>query len=203
MFRALYVSGVPGVGKTAIVNKVVRELMLLSTDSDLPQFKYIFLNGMKLNKPEKIYVQFLQVNARSPSRSNTKLHLSDFRRRLIRMTNASEVPRWPVNNYRSISRIDRIRRDNRSSCYLTKYIDRILGRISFVSDLFSYLGRSSLHEKSDHSLQHVGMAPTTVFQINRHRHCQYLGFARNNVQEEASVTSGKFSLENLMLVDRS
>lgn len=59
--RALYISGVPGVGKTAIVNKVVRELMLLSTDSDLPQFKYIFLNGMKLNKPEKIYVQFLQV----------------------------------------------------------------------------------------------------------------------------------------------
>ena len=61
MSRALYISGVPGVGKTAIVNKVVRELMLLSTDSDLPQFKYIFLNGMKLNKPEKIYVQFLQV----------------------------------------------------------------------------------------------------------------------------------------------
>jgi Cdc6-like AAA superfamily ATPase len=60
-YRALYISGVPGVGKTAIVNKVVRELMLLSTDSDLPQFKYIFLNGMKLNKPEKIYNQLLQV----------------------------------------------------------------------------------------------------------------------------------------------
>ncbi len=59
--RALYISGVPGVGKTAIVNKVVRELMLLSTDSDLPEFKYIFLNGMKLNKPEKIYNQLLQV----------------------------------------------------------------------------------------------------------------------------------------------
>ncbi|CAF1151792.1 unnamed protein product [Adineta steineri] len=57
---ALYISGVPGVGKTAIVNKVVRELMLLSTDTDLPQFKYIFLNGMKLNKPEKIYNQLLQ-----------------------------------------------------------------------------------------------------------------------------------------------
>lgn len=60
-YRALYISGVPGVGKTAIVNKVVRELMLLSTDSDLPEFKYIFLNGMKLNKPEKIYNQLLQV----------------------------------------------------------------------------------------------------------------------------------------------
>jgi len=35
--------------------------MLLSTDSDLPEFKYIFLNGMKLNKPEKIYNQLLQV----------------------------------------------------------------------------------------------------------------------------------------------
>jgi len=52
---------VPGVGKTAIVNKVVRELMLLSTDSDLPKFKYVFLNGMKLNKPEKVYNQLLQV----------------------------------------------------------------------------------------------------------------------------------------------
>ena len=51
----------PGVGKTAIVNKVVRELMLLSTDSDLPKFKYVFLNGMKLNKPEKVYNQLLQV----------------------------------------------------------------------------------------------------------------------------------------------
>lgn len=60
---ALYISGVPGVGKTAIVNKVVRELMLLSTDSDLPQFKYVFLNGMKLNKPEKIYNQLLQVSS--------------------------------------------------------------------------------------------------------------------------------------------
>jgi Cdc6-like AAA superfamily ATPase len=80
-FRALYISGVPGVGKTAIVNKVVRELMLLSTDSDLPQFKYIFLNGMKLNKPEKIYNQLLQVN---PLFSYL-LNIKSIERRLILM----------------------------------------------------------------------------------------------------------------------
>jgi Cdc6-like AAA superfamily ATPase len=43
----LYIGDVPGVGKTAIIDKVVRELILLSTDSDLPQFKYIFLDGME------------------------------------------------------------------------------------------------------------------------------------------------------------
>jgi len=91
---ALYISGVPGVGKTAIVNKVVRELMLLSTDSDLPQFKYIFLNGMKLNKPEKIYVQFLQAidpdDQRKRSAKMACKHLSKY------FTDRSNKKRQPI-----------------------------------------------------------------------------------------------------------
>ncbi|CAF1171110.1 unnamed protein product [Didymodactylos carnosus] len=56
----LYVCGVPGVGKTAIVCKCVRDLMLMTYDTDLPEFKFIFLNGMKLNKPQKVYTQLYQ-----------------------------------------------------------------------------------------------------------------------------------------------
>jgi len=53
----MYVSGVPGTGKTATVNEVVRMLRESQTEGDLPDFKLIQVNGMKLTAPNQIYVQ--------------------------------------------------------------------------------------------------------------------------------------------------
>merc|ERR1712071_324222 len=53
----MYVSGVPGTGKTATVNEVVRMLRESQSEGDLPDFKLIQVNGMKLTAPNQIYVQ--------------------------------------------------------------------------------------------------------------------------------------------------
>ncbi len=56
----MYVSGVPGVDKTTLVHKVVRDRMLLSIDSDLPEFKHIFFKGIKVKKPGKSTCNFFK-----------------------------------------------------------------------------------------------------------------------------------------------
>lgn len=53
----MYVSGVPGTGKTATVSEVVRLLRLAQSQGDLPDFKLVEVNGMKLTTPQQIYVQ--------------------------------------------------------------------------------------------------------------------------------------------------
>ena len=60
-FRCMYISGVPGTGKTATVNEVIRALNKSYEDEELPQFKYISINGMKLTEPRQAYVQILKV----------------------------------------------------------------------------------------------------------------------------------------------
>lgn len=56
----MYVSGVPGTGKTATVNEVIRMLRECQTEGDLPEFKLVTVNGMKLTAPQQIYVQIWQ-----------------------------------------------------------------------------------------------------------------------------------------------
>lgn len=51
-FRCMYVSGVPGTGKTATVTAVIRALQ-----SAVGKFEYIEINGMKLTEPRQAYVQ--------------------------------------------------------------------------------------------------------------------------------------------------
>lgn len=53
----MYISGVPGTGKTATVNEVIRILRESQEEGDLPDFKLIQVNGMKLTAPQQIYVQ--------------------------------------------------------------------------------------------------------------------------------------------------
>lgn len=53
----MYISGVPGTGKTATVSEVIRVLKESQTEGDLPDFKLIEVNGMKLTAPQQIYVQ--------------------------------------------------------------------------------------------------------------------------------------------------
>ena len=56
----LYISGVPGTGKTATVNEAVRCLQKLIIKGQLDDFDYVSINGMKLTEPRQSYVQILK-----------------------------------------------------------------------------------------------------------------------------------------------
>ncbi|XP_039484607.1 origin recognition complex subunit 1 [Drosophila santomea] len=53
----MYVSGVPGTGKTATVTGVIRTLQRLANQNELPAFDYLEINGMRLTEPRQAYVQ--------------------------------------------------------------------------------------------------------------------------------------------------
>ncbi|KAM8930958.1 origin recognition complex subunit 1 [Pelodytes ibericus] len=58
----MYISGVPGTGKTATVHEVIRCLQRAVEEEDiLPSFQYIEINGMKLTDPHQAYVQILKL----------------------------------------------------------------------------------------------------------------------------------------------
>ena len=60
--RCIYISGVPGTGKTATVYEVSRHLIKKSSkDRKLPHFKFIEINGLKLIEPNQAYVSILKV----------------------------------------------------------------------------------------------------------------------------------------------
>ncbi|XP_078033039.1 origin recognition complex subunit 1 [Augochlora pura] len=56
----IYISGVPGTGKTATVNEAVRCLQKLIIKGQLDDFDYVAINGMKLTEPRQSYVQILK-----------------------------------------------------------------------------------------------------------------------------------------------
>ena len=58
----MYISGVPGTGKTATVHEVIRSLQRASDADDIPAFNFIEINGMKMTDPHQAYVQILQVS---------------------------------------------------------------------------------------------------------------------------------------------
>lgn len=53
----IYISGVPGTGKTATVTQVVRKLQTEAKQNVLPKFDYVEINGMRLTEPRQAYVQ--------------------------------------------------------------------------------------------------------------------------------------------------
>ncbi|XP_034108753.1 origin recognition complex subunit 1 [Drosophila albomicans] len=53
----MYVSGVPGTGKTATVTGVIRTLQRLVEQDKLPAFEFLEINGMRLTEPRQAYVQ--------------------------------------------------------------------------------------------------------------------------------------------------
>ncbi|XP_032884506.1 origin recognition complex subunit 1 isoform X9 [Amblyraja radiata] len=57
----MYISGVPGTGKTATVHEVMRCLQHAANEENLPSFQYIEINGMKLTDPHQCYVQILKL----------------------------------------------------------------------------------------------------------------------------------------------
>lgn len=57
----MYISGVPGTGKTATVHEVIRSLQTAVEEDELPSFQFIEINGMKLTDPHQAFVQILKV----------------------------------------------------------------------------------------------------------------------------------------------
>ncbi|NXQ27943.1 ORC1 protein, partial [Alaudala cheleensis] len=55
----MYISGVPGTGKTATVHEVLRCLQQAAENEELPPFQCVEINGMKLTDPHQAYVQIL------------------------------------------------------------------------------------------------------------------------------------------------
>lgn len=53
----MYVSGVPGTGKTATVTGVIRKLQAEVAKDELPPFDFLEINGMRLTEPRQAYVQ--------------------------------------------------------------------------------------------------------------------------------------------------
>lgn len=53
--RCLYVSGVPGTGKTATVLEVMRSLIQRSAEGSLPPFQVIHVNALRLPSPQHIF----------------------------------------------------------------------------------------------------------------------------------------------------
>ncbi|KAM7012274.1 origin recognition complex subunit 1 [Tautogolabrus adspersus] len=56
----MYISGVPGTGKTATVHEVMRCLQHAADVDEIPSFHFIEINGMKMTDPHQAYVQILQ-----------------------------------------------------------------------------------------------------------------------------------------------
>ncbi|XP_063987138.1 origin recognition complex subunit 1 [Diachasmimorpha longicaudata] len=72
----IYISGVPGTGKTATVNEVIRCLRKLVSKGDLEEFNFLEINGMKLTEPRQAYVQILkQLNGQSLTSEQAYQHL--------------------------------------------------------------------------------------------------------------------------------
>ncbi|KFV14462.1 Origin recognition complex subunit 1 [Pterocles gutturalis] len=57
----MYISGVPGTGKTATVHEVIRCLQQAAENDELPSFQFVEINGMKLTDPHQAYVQMLEL----------------------------------------------------------------------------------------------------------------------------------------------
>lgn len=52
----MYVSGVPGTGKTATTTEVIRTLQQAVVQDDIPEFDFLDINGMRLTEPRQAYV---------------------------------------------------------------------------------------------------------------------------------------------------
>ncbi|KAJ2355849.1 Origin recognition complex, subunit 1 [Coemansia sp. RSA 2618] len=56
----MYISGVPGTGKTATVLECVRALEESAREGEVPEFQFVELNGMRMTEPAQAYAQLWQ-----------------------------------------------------------------------------------------------------------------------------------------------
>lgn len=61
----MYISGVPGTGKTATVTAVLNSMagcVDTAGESIIPPFNFISINGMQVSEPRQTYVQIYEVS---------------------------------------------------------------------------------------------------------------------------------------------
>uniref|UniRef100_A0A9L0J8E7 Origin recognition complex subunit 1 n=1 Tax=Equus asinus TaxID=9793 RepID=A0A9L0J8E7_EQUAS len=83
----MYISGVPGTGKTATVHEVIRGLQQAAQANDVPPFQYVEVNGMKLTEPHQVYVQILQ---KLTGQKATAIHAAELLAKRFRTQGSSQ-----------------------------------------------------------------------------------------------------------------
>ncbi|KAI9249453.1 P-loop containing nucleoside triphosphate hydrolase protein [Phascolomyces articulosus] len=66
----VYISGVPGTGKTATVLEVMRHLQYRAEQKELPEFDFVEINGMKVTDPNQAYSILWECLNKSDSRNS-------------------------------------------------------------------------------------------------------------------------------------
>ncbi|CAH8645190.1 unnamed protein product [Heterobilharzia americana] len=98
----MYISGVPGTGKTASVHAVLSTMHKLVVDSSLesqiPAFQAIYVNGMRVNDPKQIYMQIYEqlTGLTATSKCASELLEREFCHTVIRKTSHGEDSNKPV-----------------------------------------------------------------------------------------------------------
>jgi len=64
--RCLYVSGVPGTGKTATVLETIRSLRRKTEAGQLPAFQFVDINSLRLPSPQHAYTHLYEVCIHQP-----------------------------------------------------------------------------------------------------------------------------------------
>eukprot|EP01084_Bolivina_argentea_P024619 45857_1 len=76
--NGLIITGLPGTGKTAMINQISNELNLLTIENQLEPFKFQIINVMNLHTPQHIYTElykvFVQNKTKSPPTALKKLN---------------------------------------------------------------------------------------------------------------------------------
>lgn len=57
----MYISGVPGTGKTATINELASYIKSSASRGELPDFDFVEVNGLRLTEPHQAYVSILKV----------------------------------------------------------------------------------------------------------------------------------------------
>ncbi|KAK6057019.1 hypothetical protein COOONC_05466 [Cooperia oncophora] len=85
----MYISGVPGTGKTATVVSVVKQL---SQNKSCPKFSFVYVNAMEFVEPKKIFVAIYNQITENEKRISAEAA----RRKLNRMFEMSDKRRPPI-----------------------------------------------------------------------------------------------------------
>uniref|UniRef100_A0AC34FJD9 Origin recognition complex subunit 1 n=1 Tax=Panagrolaimus sp. ES5 TaxID=591445 RepID=A0AC34FJD9_9BILA len=88
--RTIYISGVPGTGKTACVTKVIQKLQ--SQKKPIIKFSYVYVNGLEMIKPEHVFTEIYKVLYPSSIRSLSSKRAREKLSTLFTFEDSKRVP---------------------------------------------------------------------------------------------------------------
>ncbi|KAE8234287.1 hypothetical protein CF326_g665 [Tilletia indica] len=135
--QCIYVSGVPGTGKTATVRSVVRELTTRADAGRIDQFNFVEINGMKLGDPAQVYTMLWQAirpdpEGRRPSPKFALAALNSYFSKRKPGVGPPSPGRWRVGNAHTSSA-------QRPTVVLMDELDQLVNaRQDVIYNLFSW-----------------------------------------------------------------